>query len=73
MADSKNTSTDEVKEVKVAPEAPFSSEKVVGDGENLYFFPDIQKSVVAKTQEEAQIQVQSELDAFKKEQDKDNK
>lgn len=41
--------------------------KTVGQGENLYFFPDLQKSVVAKSFDEALKQVQSELDALKNE------
>ena len=41
-----------------------TGDKVVGDGENLYFFPTIQKSVVATSLEAATAQVQTELDAL---------
>lgn len=42
-------------------------DKPVGPGENLYFFPDLQKSVVATSLEAAQQQVQGELDTLKNE------
>lgn len=73
MADSKNNSNEEAQVAEqpaVAPEAPAApvvEEPVAVEGENLYFFPDIQKSVVAKSAEEATKQVQAELDALKKE------
>lgn len=59
--------------VEVTPSNP--DKQMLGDfkledGENLYFFPDIQKSVVAKSLENATNQVQSEIDAAHKEENK---
>lgn len=52
------------------PEMQAEVDKPVGPGENLYFFPDLQKSVVAKSMAEATKQVQAELDALKNEENK---
>lgn len=63
MAESKETSNEKAPAEPLQVTSAPDSEQVV----NLYFFPDIQKSVEATSIEEAQKQVQAELDAFAKE------
>jgi len=62
----------ELEEAKNDPNPQMQAEvdKPVGEGQNLYFFPDIQKSVVASSMEEAVSMVQADLDALKSEENK---
>lgn len=60
----------QLEEADYRPDLQLLGDVSLKPGENLYFFPDIQKSVTAKSLEDATKQVQTELDAIKSEENK---